>query len=387
MPINFYQGPGRLYSTRDVEQRNPFTETLARLTQERRDEQSQQNLAEMAAQRMSALGPQGAYWAEQIKRDPRAALALAGQYGGFAEIENSILGARKAGEAQMQWDASLQGSNLTPIELGILRQAGPAKGPAALKAYRDSQAGPAVKPVQVMTPNGPQWVDARDAIGMRPVEKGGIVVGVDANGNPIVSIGGSGDAVTNATRSKIEAKQVDVQDNLSRVDNIRASFDPSYLQWGTKARMRVLQMKSAAGTPLSQDEESQLGQYAGFRASAFQNLSFVLNQLSGAAISPAEAERLKQFLPDPGTGIFDGDDPVTFKRKLDQFDSELRASIARYAQVKGGALDEVPPPLPSRPTPAVGKGQKPAPIQDKSGNEVEPQWDPEKGDWFYEGDF
>lgn len=166
MPINFYQGPGRLYSTRDVEQRNPFTETLARLTQERRDEQSQQNLAEMAAQRMSALGPQGAYWAEQIKRDPRAALALAGQYGGFAEIENSILGARKAGEAQMQWDASLQGSNLTPLELGILRQAGPEKGPAALKAYRDSMAGPEVKaPTQRerKLPDGrvqrEEWVD------------------------------------------------------------------------------------------------------------------------------------------------------------------------------------------------------------------------------------
>lgn len=385
MPINFYQGPGQLYSTRDAVQSNPFTAKLSELMQQRRDEQSQQNLADMAAARMEGLGPQGAYWAQAIRKDPRAALALSQEYGGFDAIEKGILGARSKADAEQALMRAFGGTDMAPAELEILRQF----GPEGLKQYRDSNAPSKVNPKPVIDPTTgqPVYVDAPDAIGKRPYEKGGVVVGFDANGNPIVSVGGSGDAVTNATRSKIEAKQVDVQDNLARVDAIRSSFDPSYLQWGTKARMRVLQMKSASGTALSADEENQLSQYAGFRSSAFQNLSYVLNQLSGAAISPAEAERLKQFLPDPGTGIFDGDDPVTFRRKLDQFDAELRASIARYAKEKGGSLDSVPPPLPSKPIKSEGRENRPSPIQDKSGAEIEAQWDPEVGDWYYEGDF
>jgi hypothetical protein len=95
--------------------------------------------------------------------------------------------------------------------------------------------------------------------------------------------------------------------------------------------------------PLSESEKRQIADFASFKASAFENASMILNQLSGAAISESEAARLMQFLPNAGTGAFDGDDPITFKRKLDEFDSKIRSSLERYAKQKGVGLDAVPP--------------------------------------------
>lgn len=224
MPINFYQGPGQLYSTRDVEQRNPFTETLARLTQERRDAQSQQNLADMAAQRMSALGPQGQYWAEQIKRDPRAALALAGQYGGFAEIENSILGARKAGEAQMQL-GQLQQRGASPQQIVdfILRTQGPDAASKAASAFG------ALTP----TSQGPAEYETADGVYIRdPNEKGGYrFVGKAPAKTPLVQIGESGlkpeqaIAAEDRAASQVDSRIKPLQDALDAWDGFRAVYE------------------------------------------------------------------------------------------------------------------------------------------------------------------
>lgn len=93
---------------------------------------SQDAMAEMAAQRMEALGGQGSYWAEQIRKDPRAAIALADQYGGFETIEQGIVGARQAGEMQ-----KAMGKAATPEDVGnlILRT----QGPDAYKAWAEGR--------------------------------------------------------------------------------------------------------------------------------------------------------------------------------------------------------------------------------------------------------
>lgn len=156
MPINFYQGPGQLYSTRDQVQSNPFTSTLSRVIQDRQDEASNQNLAAMAAERMSALGPQGQYWAQAIKRDPRAALTLMQQYGGPEVIESSILGARAQGDYS-QALGQMQSSGAQPKEIVefILRTQGPKAAESAAKALGSGgpslRAGPNNRIMQINT--------------------------------------------------------------------------------------------------------------------------------------------------------------------------------------------------------------------------------------------
>ena len=48
---------------------------------------------------------------------------------------------------------------------------------------------------------------------------------------------------------------------------------------------------------------------------AVNNLNTVLKEVSGAAVTPQEYERIQSDQPVAGTGIFDGDDPVSFKAK------------------------------------------------------------------------
>lgn len=113
---------------------NAVASTLSGLLRNSQAEGETQRMTEMAAARLEGLGPQGAQWAGQIRKDPRAALQLADAYGGFGEIENRLHGARSQGE----WADSLQGTELKPEELQIMIEAGPVKGPAALKAYREA---------------------------------------------------------------------------------------------------------------------------------------------------------------------------------------------------------------------------------------------------------
>lgn len=217
MPINIYQGPGQLYSTRESVQSNPFTAKLSELMQQRRDEQSQQNLADMAAERMSALGPQGAYWAEAIRRDPRAAMMMADQYGGFAEIENSIVGALQAGQAQAAL-GQLQQSGATPQQIVdfIMRTQGPEAASKAASAFG------ALNP----TVEGPAQYETAEGVSIRdPSAPGGYrFVGKSPAKTPLVQIGESGlkpneaIAAEDRSQSQVTTQTTQLQDSLDAFD-------------------------------------------------------------------------------------------------------------------------------------------------------------------------
>lgn len=197
------------------------------------------------------------------------------------------------------------------------------------------QKGPNLKVID--TPQGPKYVPADQAVGQapyyRPPNSALQITGYDDEGRPLLQVGGA--PVTNSTRSKIEGKELDAQDTLARLESIRRQFRPEFQQWGTKMAQRWLQMKDSAGVGLSETERSQLSELVKFQGAAYENMSLILNQLSGAAISPAEFDRLKRFLPNVGSGIFDGDSPTELQSKLDGFENSVKAVLKRYEIAKG----------------------------------------------------
>jgi hypothetical protein len=335
--MSIYMPPGP-----DMDRVDRAWGSLGSLLESRQNDKDTNSVAQMAAERMRSLGPQGEQWAKMIQSNPRAALASMEQYGGPMEIENQIIGARAQGEASAAI-GQMQQSGASPQEIVgfILRTQGPKAAQAAAEALKVEEA--AAGPASYTTAEGVFIRDPSAPGGYRnagPPKQSGMELSYDSEGRPVFRMGSG---LTNSSNAKIEGKQIDMQDNLARLDEIEAGFDPEYLQWGSKARMTALSLKSAAGQPLTQEEEAQLSDWAGFRSVAFENMSYILNQLSGAAISPAEAERLKKSLPDPGTGVFDGDDPVTFRRKMVDANRRIRESIERYNAEKSGQLGVVPP--------------------------------------------
>lgn len=132
------------------------------------------------------------------------------------------------------------------------------------------------------------------------------------------------------TKAKIEEKLLNSTEALSRVKDIRTSFKPEYLQLGTRFGAATSSMKDFVGAKLSPEETQQLSDYTGFKRASVDNMNRLLNELSGAAVSPVEGTRIAASQPNAGTGVFDGDSPTVFKRKMDDVTKQMQYATLRY---------------------------------------------------------
>ena len=68
---------------------------------------------------------------------------------------------------------------------------------------------------------------------------------------------------------------------------------------------------------MSATDRKYLEDFTTLRAKSVSNLNSYIKEMTGAAMSEAEAKRLMAVMPNAGTGVFDGDSPTQFKTKLD----------------------------------------------------------------------
>ncbi len=150
---------------------------LSNVLRQNQADSDQQRMAQMAAERLGQYGEQGAYWGEQIKKDPRAAMMMAEQYGGFGEIEAQLAAARAQGASRDAMERALQasgGAGLSPAELEIFRQGGPDE----LKKFRDAMNPTADGPTSYRTEEGVYIRDPKAPGGYRrvgPAPKGELI--------------------------------------------------------------------------------------------------------------------------------------------------------------------------------------------------------------------
>ena len=165
-----------------------------------------------------------------------------------------------------------------------------------------------------------------------PKAKTGAISFTTAAGDTI-EIGGEGGnaALSKTTQGQVQQKAINTAEMGGRIASIAADFKPEYQTLGTRFA-NVWRSGKAKLDPssLGAGERKSLADYASFRSKSIGNVNRLLNELSGAAVSPQEAERLKAEVPNPGTGWFDGDDPVTFQAKMERIMSDSNAALARY---------------------------------------------------------
>lgn len=133
-------------------------------------------------------------------------------------------------------------------------------------------------------------------------------------------------AVTGPTANKLQETIVGASDQLDRLNNIGRGFDKQFLEVPGRFKGAKLKIKDMAGGLLGDmtpQEKEYLTAFATFRADAGKNLSLILNQLSGAAISPAEGERLKKGIPN------EDDSPTEFKAKYKSAVKDASRAIMR----------------------------------------------------------
>jgi hypothetical protein len=135
--------------------------------------------------------------------------------------------------------------------------------------------------------------------------------------------------LTKANQTKVQDRVIKDTEILASLDNVSRDFKPEFQKLGTRFDNLVTSIKSKAGLKVSPEDRKQLQQFSRFKSRSINIINQRLNDLSGAAVSPQEATRIKKGLPDPGEGLFDGDDPISFKSKMDTAMLDFRRAIAR----------------------------------------------------------
>jgi len=134
------------------------------------------------------------------------------------------------------------------------------------------------------------------------------------------------------TVNKLEETIVNSQAGLDRLRGIQRSFDPKYLKLQTQASAGLAGFKDKLGMS-NENDKKLLGQYEGFRSKTLNNLNLYIKEITGAAMSEAEAGRIQSVMP----SLKDG--PTAFKTKMDAVMNELSRAQARAYYTRRNGLD------------------------------------------------
>lgn len=232
--------------------------------------------------------------------------------------------------------------NIAFTETPSAANAGPA--PAAMpQAVVPGTAAPAP-----MVPSA-QGVPMPQAAPPAPVVPGGTVIpqppAQPAPGQAGGVIRPPGPNLQGGTLGQIEQNQFNAENALARLNGIEATFRPEFQTFGTRWSNMWASIRERGGQNLSPREQTQLREYTVARAAALENLNQTIKDITGAAMSDGEAQRITATMPNPGTGLFDGDSPTEFRAKLDRATQSVRDAIIRYNWARSRGLDAFSIPL------------------------------------------
>lgn len=139
--------------------------------------------------------------------------------------------------------------------------------------------------------------------------------------------------------NQLEERTINSAAHLARLNDIDGQFKSQFLEVPNRVNMLANSWTAKLGGKLSPQQTKDLTDYATFRSSSVNNLNTILKEMSGAAVTPQEYERIQNDQPVAGTGILDGDDPVSFKAKMERSTKSLRSAIARYNFMRSKGLN------------------------------------------------
>jgi len=233
-----------------------------------------------------------------------------------------------------------------PEEIRAMRAMGlnPADQQDQLRYYALKRTG--TEPlVEVFDPGTGQvtYAPRAEAAGKMPPPDKGMRISYDEEGRPIVETGvtAGGGMLQKPTATEIEKEMLADTASMQRLQSIEQSWRPEYNEILPRAGMRWAEIKDKFGQ-LGTGEQQALQDFAAARQDSIANLNRTIKEITGAAMSIPEAERITKEMPNPGTAIFDGDAPTVFKSKLDNAIKKIRLSYARKAYIRTKGFPPTP---------------------------------------------
>jgi hypothetical protein len=139
-------------------------------------------------------------------------------------------------------------------------------------------------------------------------------------------------------KGKIDEGLLDTSGRLLRLSQIEKGYRPEFQQVGPRLSASWSSIKEKAGVGLSQTDQTALRDFSAYKRNAIDSLNLYIKEITGAAMSIPEAERITRAMPNAGQGIFDGDSPTEFKSKLDDAIRGARMAEARFVYLKRNGM-------------------------------------------------
>lgn len=168
-----------------------------------------------------------------------------------------------------------------------------------------------------------------------------------ADGTRIDLKGGAGankdTGLQKPTMNKVEEDLLNATASMASITEVENRLKPEFQTLWSRLSAGGKSVWNKLGGELDPESEQAMTEFRQARAAAGQLLADELKAMSGAAITPQEAERSKEFIPNPGTGLMDGDAPIDIKSKIERFKAFKRRAIARlnYIRKNGMSIKEM----------------------------------------------
>lgn len=137
--------------------------------------------------------------------------------------------------------------------------------------------------------------------------------------------------------NRVDEDLIGMTRSLMQLDTIANQMKPEFQRFQDKAGFVGLKVKDST-VGLTNKEKQDLTEYSTYRRNAYNTLNEYIKTITGAAMSEAEANRIRKSMPDPGDGLFGGDSPTEFKAKLDDAIKSTKMSVARLAYIKRNGM-------------------------------------------------
>lgn len=141
------------------------------------------------------------------------------------------------------------------------------------------------------------------------------------------------------TKEAMEKQLDQVGQTLATVDTVANNFQDKFLTFENRLQTGWSALKERMGQQLGQDEKKELGDYSRWARNSISLINQHIKQMTGAAMSEPEAQRLVKQMPNPGTNPYNMDSPTEFKTKLTDLRRELMMIQARANYARANNLN------------------------------------------------
>lgn len=173
----------------------------------------------------------------------------------------------------------------------VLSQGGQYKGVVGSKAPRSLQSWDEYVLAQ-KDPAFAKFLESRKGKGLSVTLPDGTVVEM---GGQAGAIGPS--ELSKPTINALQETIVNSSNRLDRLNQLFTAYKPEYLQAKGLLKAGTTEVRDFLGMEVSEDDKKYLSGYAEFRATASQEFSATLKELSGSAATEAEVQRVMKGVP------------------------------------------------------------------------------------------